>query len=164
MRASASFGASSAGCPLVQLLTVRSVQKLCPGLNTENKGCIRYTRGFDVTGVVTEVDLTFPQIQSACDCIQQCLDRPTTCAAWVYKFSTPASVLSGHRTCTLYSQFNLPTDVTIEVDTAQSVNFNLLLPGNNPQAVSRIACVSSRPNTDANLRALWSLRLSRTST
>jgi hypothetical protein len=58
-------------------------------------------KGFDITGVVTEVDLTFPQINDACDCIQACLSAPTTCASWVWKFSTPASVASGHRTCTL---------------------------------------------------------------
>ena len=110
-----------------------SVTKLCPGLATQNKGCIRYTRGFDVTGVVTEVDLTFPVIKSACDCIQECLDRKNSCAAWVYKFTTPQSVQDGHRTCTLYSQFNLPTDVTIEVATGQSTNVQLLQPGNNPQ-------------------------------
>jgi len=42
------------------------VEKLCPGLDTMDHGCLRYTRGFDVTGVITEVDLTFPQVQSAC--------------------------------------------------------------------------------------------------
>jgi hypothetical protein len=91
-------------------------------------------RGFDVTGVVTEVDLTFPLIQTQCDCIQECLSRPTTCAAYVWKFSTADSVIAGHRTCTLYSQFNLPTDVTIEVNVGKSKNVALLQPGNNPQA------------------------------
>lgn len=110
-----------------------SVEKICGGLNTMDHGCIRYTRGFDVTGVVTEVDLTFPQVRSACDCIQECLDRPLSCASYVYKFSTPASIMSGHRTCTLYSQFNLPTNVTIEVDVNTSVDIQLLQPGNNPQ-------------------------------
>jgi len=89
--------------------------------------------------VVTEVDLTFPLIKSVCDCIQQCLNRPTTCATYVYKFSTPASVQSGHRTCTLYSQFNLPSDVTIEIDLTSSKNVNInaaeiTMLGNNPQA------------------------------
>ena len=58
-------------------------------------------KGFDVTGVVTEVDLKFPEINDACDCIQACLNRPTTCASWVWKFSTADSVMAGHRTCTL---------------------------------------------------------------
>jgi hypothetical protein len=97
------------------------------------------TKGFDVTGVVTEVDLTFPQIQNECDCIQACLDRPTTCASYVYKFSTPASVQSGHRTCTLYSQFNLPADVTVQYDLDNKNNKNInakeiLANNNNPQA------------------------------
>jgi hypothetical protein len=96
------------------------------------------TRGFDVTGVVTEVDLTFPLVQNVCDCIQQCLDRPTTCASYVYKFSTPASVLAGHRTCTLYSQFNLPADVVLDFNLNSTLNVNInaaeiLMMGNNPQ-------------------------------
>lgn len=58
-------------------------------------------RGFDVTGVTTEIDLTFPQIQSECDCIQACINRKGICNNYVWKFSTPASVISGYRTCTL---------------------------------------------------------------
>jgi len=124
------------------------LKRICPGLNTMENGCVRYTRGFDVTGVVTEVDLTFPQIQSDCDCIQECLNRPSTCATYVYKFSTPASVQSGHRTCTLYSQFNLPADVTLAYDTNNSVNFNLLQPGNNPQAGSAVPQAFMDANLD----------------
>ena len=139
------------------------LKPICPHLNkTGEHGCIRYVRGFDVTGVVTEVDLTFPEIQGrffshhshplhminkisdACDCIQACLNRPTTCAAYVWKFSTPASVTAGHRTCTLYSQFNLPAGVTIEINTASTNNSNINAPelianGNNPQAGALIA-------------------------
>jgi hypothetical protein len=97
------------------------------------------TKGFDVTGVVTEVDLTFPQIQDECDCIQECLNRPTTCASYVWKFSTPAAVQSGHRTCTLYSQFNLPAAVTLEFNLNSTNNANInaaeiMANGNNPQA------------------------------
>lgn len=129
------------------------VQAICPDLAP--KGCTRYTRGFDVTGVVTEVDLTFPQVQSACDCIQECLNRPTTCASYVYKFSTPASVQSGHRTCTLYSQFNLPTDVTLEFDLANGNNKNINAAeisanGNNPQAGGLVP----QAFMDANLNAV----------
>lgn len=113
--------------------------RICPNLPVRDGGCIRYVRGFDVTGVVTEVDLTFPLIQDECDCIQQCLDRPTTCAAYVWKFSTADSVQAGHRTCTLYSQFNLPTDVTIDINLNSTLNQNinaaeLVALGNNPQA------------------------------
>jgi hypothetical protein len=112
--------------------------RICKGLNVAGGGCIRYTKGFDVTGVVTEVDLTFPEVQNECDCIQECLNRPTTCATYVYKFSTPASVQSGHRTCTLYSQFNLPADVSIEIDLNSTLNNNINAPeiianNNNPQ-------------------------------
>jgi hypothetical protein len=115
------------------------LQRICPGLGTENNGCTRYTRGFDVTGVVTEVDLTFPQIKNECDCIQACLDRPTTCANYVWKFRTAASVKSGHRTCTLYSDFNLPSAVTIAFDlnSPQKQNINaaeITANGNNPHA------------------------------
>jgi hypothetical protein len=115
------------------------LELICPGLRTENNGCIRYTKGFDVTGVITEVDLTFPQIKDECDCIQACLNRPTTCANYVWKFSTAASVKSGHRTCTLYSNFNLPSAVTVEIDLNSPLNQNInaqtiTADGNNPQA------------------------------
>jgi hypothetical protein len=97
-----------------------------------------------VTGVVTEVDLTFPTVQNECDCIQQCLDRPSTCATYVYKFSTPASVQSGHRTCTLYSQFNLPSAVVIDynLNSTLAMNINaaeIMQNGNNPQAGAPVA-------------------------
>lgn len=112
---------------------------ICPGLNTQNHGCIRYTRGFDVTGVVSEVDLKFPQVKTECECIQECLNRPGTCANYVYKFSTSASVKSGHRTCTLYSDFNLPAQVTLQMNLASTNNMNINAAeikanGNNPHA------------------------------
>lgn len=113
------------------------LQRICPYLKTKthDNGCIRYTRGFDVTGVLTEVDLAFPTIQDECDCIQQCLDRLGTCANYVWKFSTPESVMSGHRTCTLYSNFNIPANVTIAFDVNNPANQNIqvLAPSNNPQ-------------------------------
>lgn len=126
-------------------------------------------QGFDITGVVTEVDLTFPEIKDKCDCIQACLDRPTTCASWVYKFSTPASVKSGHRTCTLYSQFNLPTDVSIEINTADTVNNKninapeLIKMGNNPQNGAPVveafkdANVNTTADSDAFSGPVWQL-------
>jgi hypothetical protein len=88
---------------------------------------------------VTEIDLTFPEVKNECDCIQECLDRPGICANYVYKFSTPASVKSGYRTCTLYSDFNLPADVTIDFNLASPLNKNIfkkkiMQGGNNPHA------------------------------
>ncbi|OCK81967.1 hypothetical protein K432DRAFT_237235 [Lepidopterella palustris CBS 459.81] len=131
-------------------------------------GCIRYVRGFDVTGVVTEVDLTFPQIRDNCDCIQACLDRPTTCAAYVYKFSTAASVASGHRTCTLYSQFNLPADVNIEINLNSTLNKNInaaeiTMMGNNPQLGAPVPQAfrdfptNTIPDNDAVSGEVWQL-------
>jgi hypothetical protein len=114
------------------------LERICPGLKTENNGCIRYTKGFDVTGVITEVDLTFPEVKNKCDCIQECLNRPTTCANYVWKFSTAASVILGHRTCTLYSNFNYPSNVTVDIDLTSPRNKNInnetiASNGNNPQ-------------------------------
>ncbi|OCL08918.1 hypothetical protein AOQ84DRAFT_376303 [Glonium stellatum] len=88
-------------------------KRICPNLKVSDNGCIRYVRGFDVTGVVTEVDLTFPLIQSACDCIQECLNRPTTVPL-------------------------MSTNVTIGVDVNSPLNKNIngaetLALGNNPQ-------------------------------
>jgi len=115
------------------------LKRICPNLHTQDNGCIRYTRGFDVTGVVTEIDLTFPEVKTECDCIQECLNRPTICANYVYKFSTMASVVSGYRTCTLYSDFNLPSAVVLEFDLNSGNNMNInaaeiIQLGNNPHA------------------------------
>jgi len=144
------------------------LKRICPNLPTMEGGCIRYTRGFDVTGVVTEVDLTFPQVQNECDCIQECLNRPTTCATYVYKFSTMDSVKAGHRTCTLYSQFNLPTDVTLEFDLGNGNNANInaaeiLANGNNPQKGGSVpqafmdANLNTTPDTKAVSGPVWHL-------
>ena len=143
-------------------LAVRSendqgLQLICQYLKTENNGCIRCkfpfpylstsksflkshnpdTKGFDVTSVVTKVDLKFPQVKDECDCVQECLNRPSTCPSYVYKFSAPASVQSVHRTCTLYSQFNLPFAVTVLYDLSSTNNVSInaaeIIIGNNPQ-------------------------------
>lgn len=110
------------------------------------------TRGFDVTGVVTEVDLTFPQVKTECDCIQECLKRPKTCANYVYKFSTAASVKSGYRTCTLYSDFNLPSGVVLEFDLTNKNDMNINAAeikqlGNNPH----VGALVPQAFKDANL-------------
>ncbi|KAE9377329.1 hypothetical protein N431DRAFT_555545 [Stipitochalara longipes BDJ] len=145
------------------------LKPICPHLNkTADNGCIRYVKGFDITGVVTEVDLTFPEINDACDCIQSCLNRPTTCAAWVYKFSTADAVMSGHRTCTLYSQFNLPSEVVIEIDVTNPNNSNinaqeLVANGNNPQNGATVAQtfmdvnLNATVDKDAVSGAVWQL-------
>jgi len=146
----------------------QGLKAICPQLQTVEGGCVRYTKGFDVTGVVTEVDLTFPTVKNECDCIQSCLARPTTCASYVYKFSTPASVQSGHRTCTLYSQFNLPAGVTLEFDlnSGNNVNINaqeILANGNNPQAGAPVvqafkdANLNTTPDNDAVSGPVWQL-------
>jgi len=144
------------------------LKRICPNLRTMERGCVRYTRGFDVTGVVTEVDLTFPIVKTECDCIQQCLDRPTTCASYVYKFSTPASVQSGHRTCTLYSQFNLPAAVTIDYNLTSPLNMNInaaqiVMNGNNPQMGAPVPQafkdinLNTIPDDDAVSGPVWQL-------
>jgi len=144
------------------------LKRICGNLRTMEGGCVRYTRGFDVTGVVTEVDLTFPTVQNECDCIQQCLDRPSTCATYVYKFSTPASVQSGHRTCTLYSQFNLPAAVTIDYNLTSPLNMNInaaeiIANGNNPQMGAPVIQafkdinLNTIPDDDAVSGPVWQL-------
>ena len=114
------------------------------------------TRGFDVTGVVTEIDLTFPAIKNECDCIQACLDRVNICANYVWKFSTPASVRSGHRTCTLYSTFNIPPSVTIDYNTTSPLNKNIIAALiDNPQVGGQVpraykdVHLNSIPDNDA---------------
>jgi len=142
--------------------------RICPYLQTMEGGCIRYTKGFDVTGVVTEVDLTFPQVKNACDCIQECLNRPTTCANYVWKFNSAQSVQSGHRTCTLYSDFNLPSAVTLEFDLNNSNNVNInaqeiIANGNNPHGGALVpqafkdANLDTVPDPDAVSGPVWQL-------
>ncbi|KAJ3255880.1 hypothetical protein HK103_005894 [Boothiomyces macroporosus] len=97
-------------------------------------GCTRYVKGFDITGVTTEVDLAFRDgIRSAQDCFERCAQSPATCVSWVWKFTTDPA----HRTCTLYSNFNLPAQVSIAFDiqksTANINNDKLVANNNNPQ-------------------------------
>jgi len=105
------------------------------------KGCTRYVKGLDITGVTTEVDLTFKDgIKDQCSCLLRCLQAPTTCTNWVWKFTTDPM----HRTCTLYSNFNLPKDVTIgfNLTSPPTMNINaaiLLQHNNNPQAGAPVA-------------------------
>jgi hypothetical protein len=118
---------------------------ICKGKITKNKfpnlqaptnegGCVRYYQGIDMTGVVTEVHLFARNgIKSACDCAAACLERPTSCTNWVFKHTFMEGD-EGKRSCTLYSSPNLPTNVTLAYDTAHSSGFQLLQPGNNPQA------------------------------
>lgn len=101
---------------------------------TAEGGCVRYYQGIDMTGVVTEQHLFASNgINSACDCAAACLERPASCTNWVYKHTFMAGD-GGKRSCTLYSSPNLPTNVTLAYDTAHSAGFQLLQPGNNPQA------------------------------
>jgi hypothetical protein len=103
---------------------------------SDDGGCVRYYPGIDMTGVVTEVNLFHKDgINSACDCISACLSRPTSCTNWVFKHTfAGANVDNNLRSCTLYSSPNLPTNVTLKYDLAGSTGFDLLMPGNNPQA------------------------------
>lgn len=97
-------------------------------------GCVRYYRGIDITGVVTETHFFARDgVNDACDCAIKCLERPASCTNWVFKHTFMAGD-DGKRSCTLYSSPNLPTNVTLAYDTAKSKGFQLLQPGNNPQA------------------------------
>jgi hypothetical protein len=50
-----SLAASVLASPINDLVARDGLKRICPGLNTQDSGCVRYTKGFDVTGVVTEV-------------------------------------------------------------------------------------------------------------
>jgi hypothetical protein len=94
-------------------------------------GCVRYVKGFDITGVTNTVQYTFnnDNITNACDCLKKCFEHSETCANWVWKFTDG----SGYRTCTLYSNFNLPPSVTIDFNLNTSVNIGVI-GGGSPQA------------------------------
>ncbi len=107
-----------------------------PDLNapTNEGGCVRYFRGVDITGVVTEQHFFFNDgVDSACDCIKKCLERPLSCTNWVFKH-TFMDGDGGYRSCTLYSSPNLPSNVTLAYDLNNSAGFDLLQAANNPQA------------------------------
>jgi hypothetical protein len=84
-----------------------------------------------MTGVVTEVNIYFPHIRSACDCAAQCLSNPGTCTNWVFKFTFAPALDAGRRSCTLYSSPNLPSGIVLGYNLSASVGFDLL--GANPQ-------------------------------
>ncbi len=111
-------------------------KQVFPNLNvpTRQGGCVRYFRGIDITGVVTEQHFFYKDgIKSACDCIAECLERPLSCTNWVYKHTFMTGD-DGRRSCTLYSSPNLPTNVTLAYNLANSTGYQLLQPLNNPQA------------------------------
>ena len=84
----------------------RGLKKICTHLKTQDKGCVRYTRGYDVTGVLTTVT---PDVRDECACIEECIKAPDSCDTYVWKYNDQGT----RRTCTLYSNFNLPSNVTV---------------------------------------------------
>jgi hypothetical protein len=88
----------------------QGLKKICPHLDTQDRGCVRYTRGYDVTGVLTTVN--FPDIGDKCDCIEACINASTSCDTYVWKYNDEET----RRTCALYSNFNLPSNVTVVYD------------------------------------------------
>lgn len=84
-----------------------------------------------MTGVVTEVNIFFPTVKTACDCIGICIKNITTCTNWVFKHTFVPGLDHGKRSCTIYSSPNLPTDVTLAYNVTGSVNTALL--AMNPQ-------------------------------
>lgn len=103
--------------------------------------CFRYVKGYDITGVSTTVDAG--PMDGPCECMKACLHNHATCANWVWKFTGPGQ---HKRHCTLYSNFNLPPQVTLAVDKGKSENFDIL--ADNPQAGGQVPhCTLD--NTDA---------------
>ncbi|KAH7363378.1 hypothetical protein B0T11DRAFT_282515 [Plectosphaerella cucumerina] len=97
-------------------------------------GCVRYFRGIDITGVVTEQHFFFRDgFENACDCAAKCLEDAETCTNWVWKH-TFMDGDDGKRSCTLYSSPNLPAGVTLEYNLNKSTGFMPLQAANNPQA------------------------------
>jgi hypothetical protein len=96
------------------------------------------TQGFDVTGVVTTLELLFPEVKTVCDCIQECLNRPGTCANYIWDFHDADAIKNGNRTCVLYSNFNLPSNVTVVFAPNDTQNVNIQELENNPQAGSLV--------------------------
>lgn len=124
---------------------------ICTHLNTADHGCQRYVKGFDVTGVLTEIDLG--PMDDPCRCIEACLDRPNICASYVWKVTTAKGVTPRRKACTLYSDFNLPNDVTVEFDLTSSNDSNIfpqviIANGNNPHAGGPVPEAFLDPDAD----------------
>jgi len=105
--------------------------RICYFEDVVGKACSHFISAYDMTGVATEYDLSIvnDDIKSACDCIKACKKNSTTCNSWVYKFTDN----SGHRTCTLYSNFITPPLVDIKFDVGASTNILPLQTINNPE-------------------------------
>ncbi|KAF3103923.1 hypothetical protein TWF569_004085 [Orbilia oligospora] len=107
-----------------------------PNLQAPNNcgGCVRYYRGIDMTGVVTELHFYRRDgVRNACDCAAKCLEMPNTCTNWVWKHTFMRNKDGGRRSCTIYSSPNLPTGVTLSYNTTLSTGFLPLQAMNNPQ-------------------------------
>ncbi|KAJ3196443.1 hypothetical protein HK101_008950 [Irineochytrium annulatum] len=132
---------------------------ICPHtIPSQPHGCRLFVRGFDITGVTTEVDLTIADgIMTECDCLARCSASSTQCVSWVWKFTDN----SGHRTCTLYSNFNLPSAVTLAYNVQNSTDIMKLQAANNPQGGSTIPqCTvdgqaGSKPDPDCFSGSVW---------
>lgn len=108
--------------------------KRFPTLQAPTGGCVRYYRGIDITGVTTELHFYFNDgFKSACDCAAKCLELSSICDNWVWKHTFMEGD-GGKRSCTLYSSPNLPSNVTLAYDVANSIGIEPLDPANNPQA------------------------------
>ncbi|KAJ9412926.1 hypothetical protein QL093DRAFT_2026751 [Fusarium oxysporum] len=93
-----------------------------PNLQAPNRegGCVRYYQGIDMTGVVTEQHFFFKDgFKTACDCAAKCLEEPNKCMSWVWKHTCMPED-GGKGSCTQYSSPNLPTNVTLKYDLANS--------------------------------------------
>jgi len=123
--------------------------------NVLGQGCFRYVRGYDITGVTNTVEFD-SGISSPCDCVNKCIQNAQTCASWVWKFTAPGQT---SRTCTLYSNFNLPPAVTLGFNVTSTVDGGLI--EGNPQGGGIVPfCTIDNTATGARDRqcvsgALW---------
>jgi hypothetical protein len=107
-----------------------------PNLQAPEGGCVRYYRGIDITGVVTEKHYYFKDnFKSACDCVRECLKQKESCNNWVWKHTFAGEHIDDNkRSCTLYSSPNLPSGVTLKYDLDHSSGFEFIdRAKNNPQ-------------------------------
>ena len=116
-------------------------------------GCSRYVRGFDITGVTNLINAG--STPTFCDCMNLCKEQGSTCASWVWKFTAPDQTT---RQCTLYSNFNLPPNVIIDVNLAASTEG---VNGGNPQAGGLIppctldSLATGTPDPECASGGLW---------
>ena len=97
--------------------------------------CTLQVKGYDITGSTNgQIFGQHPGLKNACDCAKLCLTKNSTCTSYVWKYN--GSPTPHKRVCILYSNFQLPSDVTLGFDLETTECAGTIQ--NNPQQGSSV--------------------------